>query len=364
MAWLESVLLRSWQHRGWLAHLLWPLSWCYGQLVRRRNRQYRTGLKRAQHLPVPVVVVGNVIVGGAGKTPVTLAVLRHLQQRGFRPAVLSRGHGGRHTGAQVLEVRSDTPALLCGDEPALIHKTTGLPVWVAPDRVAAARAALAAHPDTDVLVCDDGLQHLRLAADVAIAVFDERGTGNGWLLPAGLLREPWPLDTGRTVDLVLQAHSSTRPGCWPALPLPPACRAFSATRSLAGHAVDLQGKSWPLHELARWSRETGRPLVAWAGVAKPHAFFAMLEEQGVPLSDTVAWPDHHPYDIETCSKLFNTEKRQALIFTEKDAIKLTPLLHQLPGVQAWAVPLVMDIDPRFFAALDERLSSLDGHQTA
>ena len=155
-------------------------------------------------------MVGNVVVGGAGKTPATVAIVQHLRKTGHRPGVVSRGYGRRSKHSDrlndVLQVGPDTPADTSGDEPALISRATGVPVFVGRSRIAAGRALLEAFPDTTVLVCDDGLQHLALHADVAVAVFDERGIGNGWLLPAGLLREPWPRSWGRPIDMVLRVQ--------------------------------------------------------------------------------------------------------------------------------------------------------------
>ena len=148
---------------------------------------------------MPVVVVGNLVAGGAGKTPVVLAIVAALQAAGHRPGIVSRGYGGR-TGASggtngVLEVEENTPAHRTGDEPLLLRRRSGCPVVVGADRVAAAQALRAAHPTLSVIVSDDGLQHRRLARSVEIIVFDERGVGNGRCLPAGPLREPCLLYT-------------------------------------------------------------------------------------------------------------------------------------------------------------------------
>ena len=160
---LAERLRGAWQHRGALALALWPMSLLYGMLTALRRALYRTGLLRSERLPVPVIVVGNVIAGGAGKTPVTLAVVRHLQARGWRPGVIARGYG-RAT-ADCREVLPASSAAEVGDEPLLIARASGAPVFVARRRAQAGRALLAAHPATNILVCDDGLQHLALARD-------------------------------------------------------------------------------------------------------------------------------------------------------------------------------------------------------
>jgi len=198
-----SRLQRAWLHRGPLAWLLWPLSLLYAALFSLRRWFYGIGWLKAYRVRVPVIVVGNVIAGGAGKTPVVMAVVRHLQARGLSVGVVSRGYGRRTDDCR--EVLDESDPQDVGDEPALIRRATGAPVFVARRRVEAARALLARHPATQVIVSDDGLQHLALARDVEICVFDDRGVGNGWRLPAGPLREQWP----RPCDLVL--HSGEHP---------------------------------------------------------------------------------------------------------------------------------------------------------
>ncbi len=197
------MLQRAWLHRGLLACLLWPFSLLYRAIAALRRLAYRRGWKTAHSVGVPVIVVGNVVAGGAGKTPVVMAVVRHLQARGLAVGVVSRGYGRRTQDGR--EVRAESDPRDVGDEPLLVQRTTGAPVVVDRDRVAAARRLLAAHPEVRVIVSDDGLQHLALGRDVEICVFDDRGVGNGWLLPAGPLREPWP----RACDLVL--HTGDRP---------------------------------------------------------------------------------------------------------------------------------------------------------
>jgi len=185
---LESTLTRAWLRRGPLACALWPLSRLFRALAAARAGLYRTGVFKAVRLPVPVVVVGNIFIGGTGKTPLTIWLVEALRAAGFTPGVISRGHGGKGEGAH--EVTPASSAQQAGDEPLLIARRTGCPVMVGRARAEAGRALLAAHPEVDVLVADDGLQHYALGRDVEIVLFDGRGVGNGWLLPAGPLREP------------------------------------------------------------------------------------------------------------------------------------------------------------------------------
>ena len=320
-------LRQAWQRRGPLALALWPLTLPYRLLTALRRALYQCGLARGERLPVPVIVVGNVIAGGAGKTPVTLAIVRHLRANGWRPGVISRGYGRATDDCR--EALPTSGAAEVGDEPLLIARGSGAPVFVARRRADAGRALLAAHPEVNIIVCDDGLQHLQLARDVEVCVFNDEGVGNGWLLPAGPLREPWP----RAVDLVL--HAGPAPGG----PAPQ----FALSRALADHAVDATGRQVPLMELR------GQPLHALAAIARPQDFFAMLRAQGLTPGTEEALPDHYDF----CSWQRPSDKHYSLICTEKDAIKLWPM-HP----DALAVPLQLAIAPAFFAALDARLASL------
>ncbi|MDM0103761.1 tetraacyldisaccharide 4'-kinase [Variovorax sp. J22R24] len=326
-----ASLRQAWLQRGVLARLLWPLSLLFGALAGARRALYQAGILRTEQVHVPVVVVGNVIAGGSGKTPVVMAVVRHLQARGIKAGVVSRGYGRATDDCR--EVLDDSDPRDVGDEPALIRHSTRSPVFVARKRIEAARALLERYPDTQVVVSDDGLQHLALARDVEICVFDDRGVGNGWLLPAGMLREHWP----RRCDLVI--HTGARP----------AFDGFTARKALADYALRRDGTRVPLELL------TDRKLVAVAAIAKPEAFFQMLKERSLLPVRCIALPDHH--DFEDWS--LPADGGQTLVCTEKDAVKLW---RKAPD--ALAVPLVFEPSPAFFTALDAKLSSLDGHQAA
>jgi tetraacyldisaccharide 4'-kinase len=326
---MARALQRAWLRRGPLARLLLPVSLLYRALVALARASYASGLRRRERLPVPVVVVGNVVAGGAGKTPVVLAVLEHLRARGLQAGVVSRGYG--RAGSGCTEVGPDDDPARVGDEPLLLRRRSGVPVFVAPRRADAGRALLRAHPGTQVIVSDDGLQHHALARDLEICVFDGRGTGNGWLLPAGPLREPWP----RAVDLVL-AHGGA-----------PGIEGHVMDRRLAAQAVRADGGTLPLAQLR------GQPVHALAGIARPETFFAMLRAQGLDLAATVALPDHHDFAAAPFPP------GATLVCTEKDAVKLWRLRPD-----AWAVPLEVAIPDAFWQAfdrlLDARLSSPHG----
>ena len=334
-AWRQMALTR-----GLPAQLLKPIASLYGWLVNVRHRLYNRGWLASARLPVPVVVVGNVVVGGAGKTPTTIAVVRHLQAQGWHPGVVSRGYGRKDSTTRPVEHQST--AELVGDEPMLIWRATKVPVWVGRERSAAALALLNRQPEVDIVVCDDGLQHRALAADVRIVVFDDRGIGNGWLLPAGLLREPWPPSGAQPYpDLLLQQVSPHTAG--EAVPPLPGRRVWRARRRLAAHAVHLNGEQRPL---SHWA---GRAVVALAGIARPEVFFDMLRAHGLALQTTLPLADH-------ADPLGAIKALQAsgldLLCTEKDAVKL----HGVgPEAGIWAVPLELETDPHFFASIDQCL---------
>ncbi len=332
---MSQVLLRAWTQRGVLARLLWPLARLLGAAAAVRRVLYRAGWLDAYRAPIPVVVVGNVVAGGAGKTPITLALLDHLARRGVRAGVVSRGHG--RTASGCTEVTAQTPPQEAGDEPLLIARRAGVPVFVCADRPAAVRALLQAYPDVQVILSDDGLQHLALARDIEICVFDNRGVGNGWLLPAGPLREPWP----RHADLVV--HTGEHP----------AFAGWRARRTLADHAVRADGGTMPLAALA------ATPVTAVAGIAQPQAFFTMLRDRGLAPARTIALPDHA--DFSTAAPALATDA--TVVCTEKDAVKLW-----LYRPDAWAVPLQVTLDDgltkAFDSLLDAKLSLANGSQTA
>ena len=327
---LQRALLLAWTRRGPLATLLLPLASVYGLLARLRRLLYRLGILRTQRVPVPLVVVGNLVAGGAGKTPVVMELVTHLAAKGWTPGVVSRGYGRK--GAACREVHNDSPVAEVGDEPLLIRRKTGVPVFVAARRHTAALQLLARYPAVDILVSDDGLQHLALHRDIEICVFDERGVGNGWLLPAGPLREPWP----RHCDFILDAGAL------------PATQRFTIRRKLADHARKANGQSVPLDALARRADGLATTLWAVAGIARPETFFAMLRSRSLLLAGTTALPDHgtpQERDLQVTAG-------HLLLCTEKDAAKIWPLQPE-----ALAVVLQLDIEPAFWSAFEQRLAA-------
>lgn len=327
---VEALLARHWWRArpSLLAQGLRPLSWLYAALAAWQRRRCVP-----QNLPVPVFVVGNFIVGGAGKTPTVIAVVQALAAAGRRPGVVSRGHG-RH-GEAAREVMAADPAREVGDEPLLIRRRTAVPVWVGRDRVAAARALCTAHPEVDVLVSDDGLQHRALPRDAALVAFDERGVGNGLLLPAGPLREPLPPRLPPRMFVLYTAGVAST-----ALPGTLAQRRLAAAWPLAAWVAGDASAALPLAVLR------GRRLLAVAGLAAPEKFFTMLEQAGLCIT-RLPLPDHHAY-----ATLPWPTGTAEVITTEKDAVKIDP--SRIGKTQVWVVPL----DSTLPSALVRELMSL------
>ncbi len=335
---LQHRLRQSWDQRGTVSWALLPLAVVYAALAALRRQLYRWGLSKPQRFAVPVIVVGNVVAGGSGKTPVTMALADHLRSAGKSVGVVSRGYGRSAKTCMEVNTSSDTQDV--GDEPLLIHRKTGCPVFVAASRAQAVAALLKQYPETDVILCDDGLQHYGLFRDIEVCVFDDRGIGNGRLLPSGPLREHWPralvASAGQSLARSLVLHTGRVP----------AFAGFRGHRSLATYGVLKSGEVIPLATLA----QTDAPArLALAGTSQPEEFFTMLRAQGVPLTDTLALPDH--YDFDSNITIFNADP--GVICTEKDAVKLwkhTP--------HAIAIPLIFTPEPSFLKALDSLLDPL------
>jgi len=334
-----SWLRRSWQTRGLASALLFPLSLLYGAVGAIHRQLYRSGIRSVTRVGVPVIVVGNVTAGGGGKTPTVIEIASHLGARRLRVGVVSRGYG-RRTSACV-EVQPNDSADNCGDEPLLLRRTLGIPVFVHANRAHAAQALLVRHPATQVIVCDDGLQHYGLYRDIEVCVIDAEGFGNKRLLPAGPMRQHWPPalvhPAGQDATRTLLLH--TAGAAWPGR--------FSAHRRLAPQLMDASGKTCTMIALA----EGSQPIVAIAAIAKPEAFFAMLRLQGLTLAHTLALPDHDDFSQfarHTDAFPFGA----VLICTQKDAAKLWP---QCP--QALAAVLEQRSEPAFFQALDALLQA-------
>ncbi len=324
-----ASLERHWYRITPLHLILFPASLLFRVLVALRRVLYRSRILASHKLPVPVIVIGNISVGGTGKTPLTLAVAQQLIQRDWHPLIVSRGYGG--AARQPQEVNANSDAQQVGDEPLLMARRDLCPVWIGKDRSAAAKAALKKHPECDIVLCDDGLQHYRLQRDVEIAVIDGvRGLGNGFMLPAGPLREP--AARLQTVDAVVVNGGETSAGRY-AMRLPGdifhnlldpgRIVAASHFHALNNHAV--------------------------AGIGNPQRYFLHLQTLGIPFTPH-AFPDHHSYsaadlDFTGCD---------AILLTEKDAVKCTAFAD----ARYWVLRVDAQIDP---ALVDHILRKTESH---
>lgn len=342
---LERFLLREWSGGSAAQLVLRPLSWLYRLALALRNSLSAASGPRppgtaAAGLRAPLVVVGNLTVGGSGKTPCVMALAQALEARGWHPGVVARGYGGR---GRIESVTPRSTADEVGDEPLLVARRTGRPVWVGPDRLAAARALLAAHPDVDVLLSDDGLQNLRLPRDVEVVVVDaRRGLGNRRLLPAGPLREP-AARLARVDQVWLCGDGLTPVG------LPP--EPVRIRQALAPHAQSLArpGERRALSDFA------GKDVVAVAGIAAPERFFAMLGAVGVDARGE-AWPDHHPFVAADLAHL----RHRTVLMTQKDAVKC----EAFAAADWWVVPLDAVIPDQAVEAVEAALRRVAAQQPA
>lgn len=335
---IESWLHRQWTKRGLLACALSPLSLVFLSAARKRRKNL---VPKA--LPVPVVVVGNIYVGGTGKTPVTIALVKELIRRGWRPAVISRGFGRKDELPKL--VTSTSPASEVGDEPLLIAQQAGVPVAVARDRVAAAHLILDKFPECNLMISDDGLQHYGLARDVEIAVVGARGLGNGWVLPAGPLREP-PSRLDEVDAIVLNATEDTFDSRTPR---------FAATAVL-GKAHSLDGeKSLDLDELA----VSGKTVRAAAGIAAPGRFFAMLRAHDIE-GEMVELGDHFAFDTNP----FKNAKEDVILITGKDAVKCRQHPELAKDDRIYWVEYLVDIDPYLVDFIENKLKEKGANNAA
>jgi tetraacyldisaccharide 4'-kinase len=317
-----------------LAATLLPLSLLFRAAVALRRVFYRSGFLHSVRLPVPVVVIGNITVGGSGKTPLVAALALELAQRGFHPGIVSRGYGRDGSGDDPLPVGPDDDPHRVGDEPLLLARA-GYPVVVARDRAAAARALLALHPACDVILSDDGLQHYRLGRGIEIAVVDaRRALGNGWMLPAGPLREP--ASRLAEVDAVVALTAKSTDAAAPDLP-----GAFRMT--LVGDRfvrVDDPLTSAPASTFAR------EGVHALAGIGHPARFFAQLAAMGITAAPH-PFPDHHrfvPGDLAIADA-------QAILMTEKDALKCEAFADD----RCWYLPVRARIDETLISLVEGKL---------
>lgn len=307
--------------------LLLPLHGLFVLISFLRKWLYKIGLLNVYRAPVPVLVVGNISVGGTGKTPVTQALVTWLAQQGYRPAIISRGYGGQGPYPQLVTSQSDPREI--GDEPRLLAQRTAVPVAVSPNRQQAIELLLNANPDVNLIISDDGLQHYRLARDFELVVVDGyRGHGNGWRLPIGPLREP--LARLQQADMVVQNGGQAE---------------------LFGWRFELKPGTW---RRVRDNTEVvlGQgPFSAIAGIGHPQRFFDTLNALSIRVEQQVAFADHHAY---TASELSQFDSTQGLLMTEKDAAKC----QGFAPLNWYYLPVTAQFETAFWQELNTRIQAL------
>lgn len=292
---MQALILKAWQHKNLFYYLvLLPSSWLFFLLIQLRRWLYRHGCLSSHKLSVPVVIVGNINVGGSGKTPIVIWLVEQLKQHGYQPGVISRGYGRHAKGIHYLNQHS-TPSE-AGDEPLLIYQRSDCPVVVGADRVMAGKALLSAHPECDVIICDDGLQHYRLQRDIEIAVVDAQVLHKK-LLPAGPMREP--VARLASVDFIISRDQVN----------------VGSTYPMQLHA-DLFYNLLQPEQKVRAGAFNGKQISAIAGIGQPDKFFQQLAAMGLTVEE-VPFPDHHAYTSEDLDAI----SCEILLMTEKDAVK-------------------------------------------
>lgn len=325
---MSEQLVKAWYHGHGALILLAPLAWLYRSITAVRGFCYRRGWFSVAVFPLPVIVVGNITVGGTGKTPLTLALVKHLQAQGFKPAIVSRGYGGQTQYPAVVTATSQASEV--GDEPLFMFQQTQVPVVVAPKR-AEAVAWLVKQHHCDVVLCDDGLQHYALARDMEIVVIDaERGLGNGQLLPQGPLREN--KQRLATVDfIVVNGKGSYH------------CPQTHFDMTLEPHDWLTVGLTVGI------APKPPQTIHAVAGIGNPARFFAALEQQGFQVI-AHAFPDHHAFQLSDLA--FDDDL--PIVMTAKDAVKCV----SFPLTNVWQVPVMATLSGAFYEQFDQKLAAV------
>ncbi|MCC6535659.1 MAG: tetraacyldisaccharide 4'-kinase [Burkholderiales bacterium] len=331
---IGEAVAKLWYRPPRLAYALAPIGWIYRAAGALRRALYRAGILASERPEVPVVIVGNIAVGGTGKTPCTIWLAQALAARGFKPGVVSRSYAASARTAGPVYPNDDPN--VHGDEAVLLANRLAYPVWSGPRRARTARALLEAHPDVDVLVCDDGLQHYALARDVEIVLIDaERGFGNGLCLPAGPLREP--RSRLRNVDAIVvngEAGAAALPQHVPRYRMRMRAERF---RNLADNARTAAAQDFE-----------GKRVAAVAGIANPARFFAQLHALGIRFS-VHAFADHHPYSASD----LRLDGAQIVLMTEKDAIKCA----RFGDHRMWMLPVSADIEAGLLELVIDRIGA-------
>lgn len=328
-----SFLVKAWYNKAPWLWLLWPVSLLFQFLANIRRKQQS---KSQSTSDIPIVVVGNIAVGGTGKTPLIIALCKHLIAQGMKPGVISRGYGAT-SNSYPIDVTATTSPKLAGDEPVLIADKTGCPVVVDPNRTQALETIISTH-DVDIVLSDDGLQHYKLPRRIEIAVIDGRRLfGNGLCLPAGPLREPISRlnevdfivingESSESHDVLNQAHMIE-------------IRSVAMTNLVNGDKRPVSGAPFNI----------GNTIQAVAAIGNPERFFNSLETLPYPLQ-RFEYPDHYEFQPSDFSEdVFDAN--QPIVMTEKDAVKC----RDFATSNMWSVQIEVDLPPAFLASFDAAL---------
>jgi tetraacyldisaccharide 4'-kinase len=351
-----------WEKRGLKAILLWPVSLIFGWLTALRRFLYAIGIVRSQTISLPVVIVGNIRVGGTGKTPTVLAIAKALHLHGFKPGIISRGYQSNSSNAQSApeEVTPESSPIEHGDEPCYIAQALAdqkTPVMVHSHRVNAAKALMIKHPEVNVIISDDGLQHYKLkrwparegGRDIELIVRDARGEGNHWLMPAGPLRES--SDRARDFSLNIVGTEDTSKALPPFFQDAPNFVLPVKTDQL--YQLTSPSSRMALNEITQLldpNEDSEKQLLAAAGLGNPKKFFDLLKSTGLKFQE-MALPDH--FDFATNPFKENTAK--VILITEKDAVKCKQLNDYKDDERIWILPITVDLPKDFVEQMVEIL---------
>ena len=364
---IETTMTRAWQRQAAWLWLLLPVSWLYGFITMVRRQAYKIGLFASYRAPIPLMVIGNITVGGSGKTPLIIALVTHLQKQGIKVGVISRGYGGDSNQMPAL-VHADSLPSIVGDEPCLIVNMTGAAMAVCPNRKQAITTLLNAHPDLQLIIADDGLQHYALQRDIEWIVVDaSRGFGNQQLLPTGFLREPMSRLTGANVVYHEKADRTTKDN--------KQAKAKRLTMHLQADELQILWPSAVEIDGLSVAAKTPMPLMppipngrvhAVSGIGYPQRFFDTLMALGFDVIGH-AYPDHYDFSLDELLQY----SELPIIVTSKDAVKIRALLINMSSRQPlndeyqelvhrlWVLPVTAVLSDGCYVSLQQQLKALN-----
>ncbi|MEA9598595.1 tetraacyldisaccharide 4'-kinase [Polynucleobacter sp. AP-Sanab-80-C2] len=329
---------KFWERRGPTSLALWPLSWLYSVILRIRKLIHDLDIGRAEPAPVPIIIIGNIRVGGTGKTPIVIALAQQLSQLGWKPGIISRGYGSS-VQTTPLQVKSDSDPAEVGDEPVLIARRTGdqFPIWVFPKRQQSIKAMLKHSPDVNIIISDDGLQHRGLirwparegGRDIELVARDDRGEGNRFLLPAGPLREPATRE--RDATLFTGTPKNQKSGLLDEYFLGRRCFNLASRLGMPYQLINISNTQ-SLQQIAE--QFSPKNITALAGLGNPQRFFDDLAKHGIS-GKYIPLPDHATFSPD----FFTAIKSECILITEKDAVKCAAIQDE----RIWVVPMLLHL---------------------